>query len=52
MAVSAPPGSPSARSGIMAAPVAALFAVSEDTTPSSAPLPKRERSRAQRTASL
>ena len=39
MAVSAPPGRPSARSGIMAAPVAALLAVSEATTPPSSPLP-------------
>ena len=40
IAVSAPPGRPSAKSGIIAAPVAALFAVSEATTPSSSPLPK------------
>ena len=40
MAVRAPPGKPKARSGIMAAPVAALLAVSEATTPSISPLPK------------
>ena len=52
MAVSAPPGSPRASSGIMAAPVAALLAVSEEITPSILPLPNSDRSLDQRTASL
>ena len=47
----APPGSPSASKGIMAAPVAALFAVSEDITPSNLPLPNSSLFLDQRTAS-
>ena len=52
IAVSAPPGKPSASSGIMAAPVAALFAVSDEMTPSSLPLPNSSGVFDQRTASL
>ena len=39
MAVSAPPGRPKANKGIIAAPVAALFDVSDEITPSKFPLP-------------
>ncbi len=42
MAVSAPPGRPNASKGIIAAPVAALFAVSEEITPSSFPVPNSD----------
>ena len=52
IAVRAPPGRPSASSGIMAAPVAELLAVSEATTPANSPLPKRSGVFDQRTASL
>ena len=51
MAVKAPPGSPSANKGIIAAPVAALFAVSEEITPSSFPFPNSDLFFDHRTAS-
>ena len=51
MAVRAPPGKPSAKRGIIAAPVAALFAVSDEITPSSLPVPNFSFSFDHRTAS-
>ena len=48
----APPGKPKANNGIIAAPVAALFAVSAATTPSGSPFPNFSGSLDQRTASL